>query len=134
MRCRHANVPASTSSRGALTYRDRRLADFDAVTVVEVIEHIDEPRLGAFEDAVFAAAHPRLAVVTTPNVEYNALFEGMAGDQLRHNDHRFEWTRKQFSDWCAGVADRHGYAVSISGIGAEDERLGCPTQMAVFSR
>jgi 3' terminal RNA ribose 2'-O-methyltransferase Hen1 len=120
--------------QGALTYRDRRLADFDAVAVVEVIEHIDEPRLGAFENAVFAAARPRVAVVTTPNVEYNELFEGMVDDQLRHNDHRFEWTRAQFSDWCAGIADRHGYAVAISGIGVEDARLGCPTQMAVFSR
>jgi 3' terminal RNA ribose 2'-O-methyltransferase Hen1 len=29
----------------ALTYRDRRLAGFDAAAVVEVIEHFDEPRL-----------------------------------------------------------------------------------------
>ncbi len=120
--------------QGALTYRDRRLADFDAVAVIEVIEHIDEPRLAAFEDSVFAAAHPRTAVVTTPNVEYNTLFEGMADGQLRHNDHRFEWTRAQFSDWCSGIADRHGYTVEVSGIGAEDKDLGCPTQMAVFRR
>ena len=120
--------------QGALTYRDRRLVDFDAVALIEVIEHIDEPRLAAFEDAVFAVAHPRTAVVTTPNVEYNERFEAMADGQLRHNDHRFEWTRAQFSDWCTGVADRHGYLVTISGIGAEDDDLGCPTQMAVFRR
>ena len=120
--------------QGALTYRDRRLAEYDAVAVIEVIEHIDEPRLAAFEDAVFAAAHPRTAVVTTPNVEYNEMFEGVKKGQMRHNDHRFEWTRAQFSQWCAGVADRHGYDVTISGIGANDERLGSPTQMAVFQR
>ncbi|MBI5088721.1 MAG: 3' terminal RNA ribose 2'-O-methyltransferase Hen1 [Actinobacteria bacterium] len=64
--------------QGALTYRDRRLRDFDAVAVVEVIEHIDPPRLAAFEDSVFGDARPRTAVVTTPNVEYNARFEGLA--------------------------------------------------------
>src|SRR5207344_1262682 len=63
--------------QGALTYRDRRLQDFDAVALVEVVEHIDPPRLGAFEDALFGDARPRTAVVTTPNVEYNVLFEGM---------------------------------------------------------
>jgi 3' terminal RNA ribose 2'-O-methyltransferase Hen1 len=120
--------------QGALTYRDRRLHDFDALAVVEVIEHIDPPRLAAFEDALFRSARPRTAVVTTPNVEYNVLFEGMPADRLRHKDHRFEWTRAEFATWCAAVADRHEYYVTISGIGAADDTLGSPTQMAVFTR
>ncbi len=120
--------------QGALTYRDRRLRDFDALAVVEVIEHIDPPRLAAFEDAVFGGARPRTAVVTTPNVEYNVLFESMPTDRLRHKDHRFEWTRAEFEAWCAAVADRHDYSVTISGIGATDDTLGSPTQMAVFTR
>ena len=120
--------------QGALTYRDRRLRDFDALAVVEVIEHIDPPRLAAFEDALFGDARPRTAVVTTPNVEYNVLFETMPTDRLRHKDHRFEWTRAEFEAWCAGVADRHDYSVTITGIGANDDNLGSPTQMAVFTR
>jgi 3' terminal RNA ribose 2'-O-methyltransferase Hen1 len=118
--------------QGALTYRDRRLSDFDALAVVEVIEHIDPPRLAAFEDSLFGHARPRTVVVTTPNVEYNSLFENLPGDQLRHKDHRFEWTRAEFKTWCAAVADRHHYSVTISGIGPTDELLGSPTQMAVF--
>ncbi|MET0325373.1 MAG: 3' terminal RNA ribose 2'-O-methyltransferase Hen1 [Ilumatobacteraceae bacterium] len=120
--------------QGALTYRDRRLREFDAVAVVEVIEHIDPPRLGAFEDALFGDARPRSAVLTTPNLEYNARFEGLGPDRLRHRDHRFEWTRAEFDAWCTTVADRHGYAVTVSGIGPADDVHGSPTQMAVFTR
>ena len=101
---------------------------------MEVIEHIDPPRLGALERSVFGWARPGTVVVTTPNAEYNELFPGLAAGATRHRDHRFEWTRAEFTDWAAGVAARHGYQVAESGIGAEDQRLGRPTQLAVFTR
>ncbi|MEY2398397.1 MAG: hypothetical protein QOJ00_1571 [Actinomycetota bacterium] len=121
-------------AQGALTYRDKRLRDFDVATVVEVIEHLDQPRLGAFERALFAYAQPRVVIITTPNIEYNALFDTMPAGILRHRDHRFEWTREEFAGWAGAVADRHGYAVDFSGIGPSDSDLGSPTQMAVFHR
>lgn len=120
--------------QGALTYRDRRIQGFDSATVIEVIEHLDPPRLGAFERALFAHAQPRTVVLTTPNVEYNALFETLPAGSLRHRDHRFEWTRAEFAEWAEGVAGRHGYRVEFHGIGSVDENLGAPTQMAVFKR
>jgi 3' terminal RNA ribose 2'-O-methyltransferase Hen1 len=120
--------------QGALTYRDRRLHGFDTATVVEVIEHLDAPRLGAFERVVFAHAQPRTVILTTPNVEYNVRFADLPVAALRHRDHRFEWTRAELADWAGAVAARHGYHVELSGIGPEDAELGCPTQMAVFSR
>ena len=42
--------------QGALTYRDARLGGFDVATVVEVVEHLDPPRLAAFERSVFGHA------------------------------------------------------------------------------
>ncbi|HSI36184.1 MAG TPA: 3' terminal RNA ribose 2'-O-methyltransferase Hen1 [Tepidisphaeraceae bacterium] len=117
---------------GSLTYRDDRLAGFDAAAVVEVIEHLDEPRLAAFERVVFEFARPRTVIVTTPNVEYNVRFETLPAGQFRHKDHRFEWTRAQFRQWAERVAARFGYAVRFAPIGPEDPVVGPATQMGVF--
>jgi 3' terminal RNA ribose 2'-O-methyltransferase Hen1 len=120
--------------QGALTYRDKRIEGFDAATLVEVIEHLDFERLGALERVVFEHAKPGLVVVTTPNREFNARFEGMAPGSFRHADHRFEWTRAEFREWCERVGQERGYSVSIEGLGEEDPVFGCPSQMAVFER
>ena len=39
--------------QGSLTYRDQRLGGYDAAAVVEVIEHLDAPRLATFERNLF---------------------------------------------------------------------------------
>lgn len=120
--------------QGSLLYRDRRLEGYDAAAVVEVIEHLDQPRLRTFERAVFEFARPAGVVVTTPNAEYNALWPSLPAGKFRHPDHRFEWTRAEFRAWAEGVCDRRGYAVEFRGVGPEDAERGCPTQMAVFRR
>jgi len=119
---------------GSLTYIDDRLRGFDAAAVVEVIEHLDPPRLEAFEPSLFGFARPATIVVTTPNAEYNVLFDGLPAGTFRHADHRFEWTRPQFGDWAATVAARYGYEVTLAGVGPQDAAAGCPSQLAVFRR
>jgi 3' terminal RNA ribose 2'-O-methyltransferase Hen1 len=119
---------------GSLVYRDRRLEGYDAATVIEVIEHLDPPRLAAFERALFEFAHPRTIVLTTPNVEYNVRFPGLPPGAFRHADHRFEWTRGEFRAWSDTVARRFGYGVRFLPVGPDDPDVGAPTQMAVFSR
>lgn len=118
----------------ALTYRDRRLAGYDAATLVEVIEHLDLPRLDAFKRAVFEFARPAVALITTPNAEYNVLFEGMKPGEFRHKDHRFEWTRDEFRIWAADTAAQYGYQVAFDGIGDAHETHGNPTQAGIFTR
>ena len=119
--------------QGSLTYRDRRLAGFDAATVVEVVEHLDEPRLSAFERVLFEFARPKTVVLTTPNVEYNVKFEGLPAGRFRHKDHRFEWTRAEFRQWAEGLAARYGYSARFLPVGDEDPQVGAPTQMGVFT-
>lgn len=120
--------------QGSLTYRDRRLEDFDAAAVVEVVEHLDPPRLEAFARVLFECARPGTVVLTTPNVEYNARFENLPAGALRHKDHRFEWTRAELGEWGEAVAARFGYTVRFAPIGPSDPEVGSPTQMAIFTR
>lgn len=119
--------------QASVVYRDARFSGFDAVVLVEVIEHVDLPRLGALARTVFAHARPRTVIVTTPNAEHNARFALPAG-AFRHKDHRFEWTRAEFHAWSAGVATEHGFTVEHRPVGEMDATLGAPTQMAVFTR
>lgn len=120
--------------QGSLMYRDKRLGGFDAAAVVEVVEHLDEPRLAAFERVLFEFAKPATVVLTTPNVEYNALFDNLPAGKFRHKDHRFEWTRAEFREWAEGLAARYGYAVRFLPVGTEDAAVGAPTQMAIFDQ
>ena len=120
--------------QASLTYRDGRFADCDAACAIEVIEHIDTSRLGAFERVLFEFAKPPTVIISTPNAEYNVLFESLPAGRFRHRDHRFEWSRQEFETWCAKVAERHDYRVRFLPIGLEDAKVGPPTQMAVFQR
>jgi hypothetical protein len=99
-----------------------------------VIEHLELSRLPAFERVLFEFAKPKTAVITTPNVEYNAVFTTLPAGRFRHNDHRFEWSRGQFQDWARQICERFGYTVRFLGIGPEVADLGPPTQMGVFSK
>jgi 3' terminal RNA ribose 2'-O-methyltransferase Hen1 len=119
---------------GSLMYRDARLTGYDAAAVVEVVEHLDAPRLAAFERVLFEFARPGLVVITTPNAEYNVKWESLPAGEFRHRDHRFEWTRAQFNDWAERVSTSHGYSVRFAPVGPEDSVVGAPTQMGIFSR
>ncbi len=109
---------------GSLMYRDKRLAGFDAAAVVEVIEHLDPPRLAAFERVVFEFARPTTIVLTTPNREYNASWPNLAAGAFRHEDHRFEWTREEFRAWATGVAEPIRLFRRVSASWAGTRRVG----------
>lgn len=119
--------------QGSLIYRDKRFSGYDAATVVEVIEHLDENRLTAFEKVLFNFARPQTIVVTTPNKEYNMNYANLSEGSMRHKDHRFEWTRKEFGEWASKTADRYGYKARFIQIGDIDTEFGSPTQMAIFT-
>ncbi|MEM7115727.1 MAG: 3' terminal RNA ribose 2'-O-methyltransferase Hen1 [Chloroflexota bacterium] len=120
--------------QGSLLYRDQRLAGYEAAALVEVIEHLDEWRLPTFERVVFGAMQPKTIILTTPNREYNAMWESLPAGTFRHRDHRFEWTRAEFAAWAERITAVYNYQVTFHPIGPVDETYGAPTQMGIFTR
>jgi hypothetical protein len=116
-----------------LTYKDDRLKGYEAAALVEVIEHLDEDRLEALELAVFKFAKPQHIIVTTPDASYNAKYESLSNGEMRHDDHRFEWTRSEFEAWGNPLAEQYNYQVNYYPLGPVDPTFGAPSQMAVFS-
>nr|WP_156004158.1 3' terminal RNA ribose 2'-O-methyltransferase Hen1 [Streptomonospora sp. PA3] len=138
-RLRHDRLPERDQRRlevftASALYGDPRFRGYDAAVLMEVIEHIDPPRLPAAAQVVFGDTAPRTVVVTTPNAEYNARYEWLPEDSFRHTDHRFEWTRAEFRAWAEGVAAAYGYRVRYLPVGPEDPHCGASTQMGVFTR
>lgn len=119
--------------QGSLTYKDRRLQGYDVAAMVEVIEHLDEDRLLAMEKNVFNEIQPDTVVLTTPNKDWNLTFT-TDENMLRHSDHRFEWSRAAFNEWCEHIRDVYKYTYEIKPLGEEIEAVGAPSQMAVFSK
>lgn len=68
---------------------------------------MDPDTLAKVPEAVFGVYKPKLCIVSTPNVEFNANFKelgyGVPDAKFRHPDHKFEWTRAEFQDWYYGL-------------------------------
>uniref|UniRef100_T1J9Z3 Small RNA 2'-O-methyltransferase n=1 Tax=Strigamia maritima TaxID=126957 RepID=T1J9Z3_STRMM len=119
---------------GSVAEEDERLLDYEAVTCIELIEHLENEVLKKLPTVVFGFLKPKVAIFTTPNSDFNVLFKDFSG--FRHWDHKFEWSRKEFKEWCESILREFShYSVEISGVGeppAESIHLGCCSQMAVF--
>lgn len=115
----------------------------DALICLEVVEHLDPHLVEALPKTIFGSYRPKLAIISTPNAEFNINFPelkyGTEDTTFRHNDHRFEWTRPEFEMWCGKQAKEYNYSVSFSGVGlintSEGElpsNVGFCSQIAVF--
>ncbi len=118
---------------GSLFYRDERWSRHDVMILCEVIEHINEARLPMVMRTLLDDYQPHSLILTTPNQEYNAIYE-LDHQRMRHADHRFEWTRAEFAQFCQVWSEYGGYSVTIEGIGEWSDAYGQPTQMAIFER
>lgn len=145
-----AGVKKALLYEGSIIEFDSRLYGFDIGTCLEVIEHMEEEQACLFGDIVLDSFCPRILIVSTPNYEYNTILhksnlQGQEDDadeknpsqscKFRNDDHKFEWTREQFSHWATDLAKRHNYKVEFSGVGGDGKvDPGFASQIAVFER
>ncbi|MDY8095068.1 3' terminal RNA ribose 2'-O-methyltransferase Hen1 [Paenibacillus polymyxa] len=130
---RHADAISPTPMMGSLFYYDEQLRGKDVMILCEVIEHVDEHRLNRVMKTIVTEYQPGVLIVTTPNREYNEVYR-MNQQEMRHGDHRFEWSRSEFQERCEQWIVEAPYSVALKGIGEEVEGFGQPTQMAIFTR
>jgi len=130
---------------GSIADKDVRLKAVDAVVAIEIIEHLSPTDLERFPQTVFGHMRPKVAVITTPNSDFNVLFGPSFEGPFRHWDHKFEFTRDQFQNWAKNIIRRYpDYDVEFDGVGfapagdgkdlASREHLGPCSQIAVFLR
>ncbi len=119
--------------QSSLTYKDKRFSNYESCAIVEVIEHIDVERLESFEKSIFECSKFKYIILTTPNADYNINYKSLNKQNLRHSDHRFEWTKDEFKSWIDKICEKYKYNAKISGVGEFDEQSGHPTQVVEFS-
>ncbi|XP_052862391.1 uncharacterized protein LOC128269078 [Anopheles cruzii] len=123
---------------GDISVAHHCLQGTDVVIGIEIIEHLHQPVLDKVPENVFGFIKPKVALFSTPNAEYNVLFDGLLPNGFRHDDHKFEWTRAQFQGWASDICTRYpDYCVKYFGIGpppANSEAVGYVSQLAVFVR
>lgn len=139
--------------------------EWDVVTCMEVIEHLPSVDDAARMALAVLSLLPRFAVFSTPNKEANVLIRAAArgelsqhlrveptleDDQPRHYDHHFEFTRREFTDWCERVLvlARVDYSIEYTTLGnllphmrrtvladgTVCQGYGGATQVAIFAR
>jgi SAM-dependent methyltransferase len=111
---------------------DPDLDGFDTAVLMEVIEHFDLSQVSKLMDVIMGPGSYRTIIVTTPNGEHTLRFPGPAGGPLRHDGHRFEFSRSAFRAWAKGIEDRYGYRAEFQDIGEVDPVVGAPTLAAQF--
>jgi hypothetical protein len=117
----------------------------DFVSLVEIIEHLYPETLKNCINTVFGMLKPRICLITTPNSDFNVVFGDewqQNGQKFRHWDHKFEWTRCEFQNWCQNeiLSQFNDYElVFYSGLGQPpdefvSQNVGECTQLALFQR
>lgn len=118
---------------GSLTYKDNRISNYDTLVLSEVIEHFELERMDLVMKNIFENARPNLFIMTTPNKAYNIEYH-LKDDEIRHPDHRHEFTEAEFSSFCQKLASQYNYELEMSTIGEKLPELGAPTLMGIFKK
>jgi len=109
------------------------IKDFEAVSLIEVIEHLTFSELEILFDNIFENINPKFLLITTPNRDYNAYLE-LNLNSFRHKDHKFEMSKDEFVIACDTLSVKFNCVVEVKPIGIIKENGASISQMAVFER
>ena len=112
---------------GSIERHAAQPGDWEAIVLIETIEHLVAGDLGALEERVFGFLQPRIVIVTTPLAEPRHTRE-----QMDAVGHVFEWNREELAEWAGGLGERYGYQTDFSILSGPTFKRG--TQIAVFKR
>ena len=112
--------------KGDILLYDARLLDKDILLSIEVIEHLPIPAVPVYTQMIFETYQPKYVIISTPNFDFNTM---MGWERLRNTDHKFEWTKQEFIEWCEKCC-KYGYEYEWIGCGLKNEVYA--TQFAVF--
>jgi hypothetical protein len=82
----------------------------DCISLIEVIEHMYPDCLEKCIDLVFGILQPKMVIMSTPNSEFNVVFEHDEKHpvkKFRHWDHKFEWSRNEFETWSKEILNKY---------------------------
>ena len=87
-----------------LSLASKEVPDMDIICV-EVIEHMEKAEATALirEVITFGKQYARTLIVTSPNADFNVNY-GL-DTAYRHDDHKFEFTEKEFTEWVAEIGE-----------------------------
>lgn len=97
--------------------KDRLTPDFLAMT--EVLEHLDKFDRSKVIDLLMNYYIPAKMVITVPNVEFNKYIAALEPGELRHPDHKIEYTKEQVNEEIV-VPLSESYDVVVSGLETEE--------------
>ena len=100
---------------------------------MEVVEHVDPPRLDALERFVFGEATPATVIVTTPNFEYNVRFRPTSPARCVTATTGSSGPATSSRAWSARVGQTLRLRVRHLPAARRPE-VGPPSQLAVFTR
>ncbi|KAH9466367.1 hypothetical protein Pst134EB_001422 [Puccinia striiformis f. sp. tritici] len=120
---------------GDLALNNDRFKGIGCVVMSEVIEHLFPDQLNQCIPLIFGSYQPQWIVITTPNHEFNQYIDqysslesrnehrfldptGRTERYFRDSDHKFEWTRDEFINWCQDVSSTYGYDYTLDGCGS----------------
>ncbi|XP_054740224.1 small RNA 2'-O-methyltransferase isoform X1 [Anastrepha obliqua] len=124
--------------KGSIDASVEQLLNVDAVVALEIIEHLYPKTLENVPKNIFGFMQPKIAIFSTPNSEFNVLFQPLLANGFRHDDHKFEWTRAEFRDWARTICQQYpNYSVAFLGVGdapPDNKSIGNVSQIAIFAR